>query len=120
MKLKKVALLFFLLFEPLQFIFADSCQSNGLGGSFCTHDNGTSSNTIPNSVGGHDTSYSDGSWSSSVPNGLGGEETYNSNGITVPSSIPKDSSEENTLDNNNSTASSNSQNSLHGYDVQAK
>lgn len=35
--------------------FAADCQPNGIGGSFCINDDGTTTDTVPNEVNGMDT-----------------------------------------------------------------
>jgi hypothetical protein len=123
MKIIKAILVIIFLSESLQYAFADSCQSNELGGYFCIHDNGTTSNSIQNNAGGLDTSNSDGSWSSSIQDGTGGEETFNGDG-TVSSTIPNGTGGEETFNSNGTVTSNNqiniNQNKSHGYNTQDK
>ncbi len=87
MSFNKKILLMVLLSPLLQNAHAANCEPNGLGGSLCVNDNGTTSDSIKNNGDGLDTLSSNGKWTSSVQDGAGVESTLNNNGITAkPSS----------------------------------
>ena len=47
--------------------YSADCQPNGLGGSFCINDDGTTSDSIPNEVDGQETYSDNGTMSSTSP-----------------------------------------------------
>ncbi|AYW54131.1 RND transporter [Raoultella ornithinolytica] len=47
--------------------YAEDCEDNGLGGSFCINDDGTTTDSIQNEVNGKEIYSSDGSLSSTSP-----------------------------------------------------
>ncbi len=91
MRLNKKVMLIIMLVPllPAAYAYADDCQPNGLGGSFCIHKDGSTSNSIPNEADGQDTLDSDGSWTSTSQEGTGTEDTLSDKGITT-TPIPED------------------------------
>lgn len=69
LKLPLIAIV--LCFQP---VYAAECQPNGLGGTFCVNNDGTTSDSIPNDVGGMDTYSSGGELTSSVPDNDGSDQ----------------------------------------------
>ncbi|SSG04770.1 RND transporter [Klebsiella quasipneumoniae] len=53
--MKKMSLPLLLLTALASPTFAADCQPNGIGGSFCINDDGTTTDTVPNEVNGMDT-----------------------------------------------------------------
>ncbi|XBS68533.1 hypothetical protein ABK905_17795 [Acerihabitans sp. KWT182] len=87
---KKKAFLILLLAPLLRSAYAEDCQPNGLGGSYCINDDGTTSNSIPNEADGKDTLYSDGRWTSTSEDGTDEEQVFDSKGA-VSNSSPDES-----------------------------
>jgi len=83
MKLNKTTLLICLLVSILRIAYADDCQPNGLGGTFCVNDDGTTSSSTPNDAGGKDTVSSDGKSTSTFQDGTGIEYTLSDKGVTA-------------------------------------
>ncbi|MEF3100140.1 RND transporter [Raoultella terrigena] len=63
-----------LLVMGFQSAYAAECQPNGLGGSFCINDDGTTSDSIPNEVDGQETYSDNGTLSSSSPTEDGNDQ----------------------------------------------
>ncbi|MBE0092281.1 RND transporter [Raoultella planticola] len=57
-----------------QTAYASDCQPNGLGGSFCINDDGTTSDSIPNEVDGQETYSDNGTMSSTSPTEDGNDQ----------------------------------------------
>ncbi|HHT7529225.1 RND transporter [Raoultella planticola] len=76
MNMNNIKLIFGLviLMTGLHQTYAAECQSNGLGGSFCINDDGTTSDSIPNEVDGKETYSSNGAMSSTSPIEDGNEQ----------------------------------------------
>ncbi|MEB6592911.1 RND transporter [Klebsiella quasipneumoniae] len=72
--MKKISLPLLLLTALASPTFAADCQPNGIGGSFCINDDGTTTDTVPNEVNGMDTYSNNGGYSSSLPDQSGAEE----------------------------------------------
>ncbi|HEB5259241.1 TPA: RND transporter, partial [Klebsiella pneumoniae] len=53
--MKEIGLPLLLLTALASPAFAADCQPNGIGGSFCINDDGTTTDTVPNEVNGMDT-----------------------------------------------------------------
>ena len=71
--MKKISLPLLLLTALASPTFAADCQPNGIGGSFCINDDGTTADTVPNEVNGMDTYSNNGGYSSSLPDQSGAE-----------------------------------------------
>lgn len=69
--MKKISLPLLLLTALASPTFAADCQPNGIGGSFCINDDGTTTDTVPNEVNGMDTYSNNGGYSSSLPDQSG-------------------------------------------------
>ncbi|MCE9899649.1 RND transporter [Raoultella terrigena] len=63
-----------LLLIGFQSTYAAECQPNGLGGSFCINEDGTTSDSIPNEVDGQETYTDNGTLSSSSPTEDGNDQ----------------------------------------------
>ena len=64
--MKKIGLPLLLLASLAVPAFAADCQPNGIGGSFCINDDGTTTDTVPNEVNG--------GYTSSLPDQSGADE----------------------------------------------
>ncbi|EKQ8001590.1 RND transporter [Raoultella ornithinolytica] len=60
-----ILVLYLILF--LHPAYAEDCEDNGLGGSFCINDDGTTTDSIQNEINGQETYSSDGSLTSTSP-----------------------------------------------------
>lgn len=69
--MKEIGLPLLLLTALASPAFAADCQPNGIGGSFCINDDGTTTDTVPNEVNGMDTYSNNGGYTSSLPIGQG-------------------------------------------------
>ena len=72
--MKKIGLTLLLLASLAVPAFAADCQPNGIGGSFCINDDGTTTDTVPNEVNGMDTYSNNGGYTSSLPDQSGADE----------------------------------------------
>ncbi len=63
--MKEIGLPLLLLTALASPAFAADCQPNGIGGSFCINDDGTTTDTVPNEVNGMDTYSNNGGYTSS-------------------------------------------------------
>lgn len=72
--MKKIGLPLLLLASLAVPAFAADCQPNGIGGSFCINDDGTTTDTVPNEVNGMDTYSDNGGYTSSLPDQSGADE----------------------------------------------
>lgn len=63
--------------------YAAECQPNGLGGSFCINDDGTTSDSIPNEVDGKETYSDNGSMSSTSPTENGNDQMLSGSAPSV-------------------------------------
>ena len=72
--MKKIGLPLLLLASLAVPAFAADCQPNGIGGSFCINDDGTTTDTVPNEVNGMDTYSNNGGYTSSLPVQSGADE----------------------------------------------
>lgn len=70
-RMKEIGLPLLLLTALASPAFAADCQPNGIGGSFCINDDGTTTDTVPNEVNGMDTYSNNGGYTSSCPIGQG-------------------------------------------------
>ena len=94
--MKKIGLPLLLLASLAVPAFAADCQPNGIGGSFCINDDGTTTDTVPNEVNGMDTYSDNGGYTSSLPDQSGADEalegsTMSTQQDTVASSDQGDS-----------------------------
>ncbi|GAB6221012.1 RND transporter [Klebsiella pneumoniae] len=69
--MKEIGLPLLLLTALASPAFAADCQPNGIGGSFCINDDGTTTDTVPNEVNGMDTYSNNGGYTSSLPDRSG-------------------------------------------------
>ncbi len=72
--MKEIGLPLLLLTALASPAFAADCQPNGIGGSFCINDDGTTTDTVPNEVNGMDTYSNNGGYTSSLPDRSGADE----------------------------------------------
>ena len=72
--MKKIGLTLLLLASLAVPAFAADCQPNGIGGSFCINDDGTTTDPVPNEVNGMDTYSNNGGYTSSLPDQSGADE----------------------------------------------
>lgn len=70
MKLHQILLPALLLTSAVSCGYAAECDPNGVGGTFCVNDDGTTTDTMPNEVNGIDTLTGDGKLTSS-PESIG-------------------------------------------------
>ncbi len=73
--MKEIGLPLLLLTALASPAFAADCQPNGIGGSFCINDDGTTTDTVPNEVNGMDTYSNNGGYTSSLPDRSGADES---------------------------------------------
>jgi hypothetical protein len=78
-----------LLASILRSAYANDCQPNGLGGTFCINDDGSTSSSMPNEAGGQDTISNDGKLTSTYQDGTGMEYTLSGKGVTAKPSPEK-------------------------------
>lgn len=67
MKFKELIFVASVLMVGFQSARAAECQSNGLGGSFCVNDDGTTTDSIPNEVNGEEKYSDNGTLTSTSP-----------------------------------------------------
>lgn len=67
--------------------FAADCQPNGIGGSFCINDDGTTTDTVPNEVNGMDTYSNNGGYTSSLPDRSGADEALEGSSLSTQQGV---------------------------------
>ncbi|MCK1134138.1 RND transporter [Klebsiella pneumoniae] len=81
--MKEIGLPLLLLTALASPAFAADCQPNGIGGSFCINDDGTTTDTVPNEVNGMDTYSNNGGYTSSLPDRSGADEALEGSSLST-------------------------------------
>ena len=85
--MKEIGLPLLLLTALASPAFAADCQPNGIGGSFCINDDGTTTDTVPNEVNGMDTYSNNGGYTSSLPDRSGADEALEGSSLSTQQGV---------------------------------
>ncbi|PLK90038.1 RND transporter [Klebsiella pneumoniae] len=85
--MKEIGLPLLLLTALASPAFAADCQPNGIGGSFCINDDGTTTDTVPNEVNGMDTYSNNGGYTSSLPDRSGADEALEGSSLSMQQGV---------------------------------
>ncbi|EIX9443143.1 RND transporter [Klebsiella pneumoniae] len=85
--MKEIGLPLLLLTALASPAFAADCQPNGIGGSFCINDDGTTTDTVPNEVNGMDTYSNNGGYISSLPDRSGADEALEGSSLSTQQGV---------------------------------
>ncbi|WP_243216823.1 RND transporter [Klebsiella pneumoniae] len=66
-----------------QLIYAADCQPNGLGGSFCINDDGTTTDSMPNETNGMDTISNNGTLTTTESNDNGSDAELDGSSLST-------------------------------------
>lgn len=86
-RMKEIGLPLLLLTALASPAFAADCQPNGIGGSFCINDDGTTTDTVPNEVNGMDTYSNNGGYTSSLPDRSGADEALEGSSLSTQQGV---------------------------------
>ncbi|HBQ2180301.1 TPA: RND transporter [Klebsiella pneumoniae subsp. pneumoniae] len=91
--MKEIGLPLLLLTALASPAFAADCQPNGIGGSFCINDDGTTTDTVPNEVNGMDTYSNNGGYTSSLPDRSGADEALEGSSLSTQQVVGSEQSD---------------------------